>query len=100
MWVILWVYWKRGHETRVHPELDFSWATDHVSKYHSKNIFHLAGVTDKLKEGKFFKGEYIQKNVFDEYLKNPQLFDSIDPNNTTFEYTNVIKEYVEKEYRI
>jgi hypothetical protein len=95
MWAVLWIYWKRGNQTRVHSELDFSWATGTVQDYHEKPIFHLAGVTDEDKRKHFFKGEYIHKDVFAEYRRNKTLFDYISPNSATTEYVKVIKEYVD-----
>ena len=43
LFVTNWVAWARGMETRVVPELDFAWATDHISKWDNVNIFHNAG---------------------------------------------------------
>jgi hypothetical protein len=93
MWAVLWEYWKRGGETRIHDELEFTWATDHVSTYYNRNIFHLAGITSDM-TGKFYKGLYTNKNVFVEYAKNPNMFDHVSPTNATIEYVNMIKEYV------
>jgi len=96
MWVVLWVYWKRGGKTLIHKELDFSWATSSVQEYNKLNIFHLAGITGTNCNDKFHKGLYSSVNVFDEYAKNPTIFDHISVNNATYEYTNVIKEYMAK----
>jgi hypothetical protein len=93
MWAVLWLLWKRNKATRVHKELDFSWATFNVKEYHSYNIFHLAGITSDNCKGKFYKGAYTNKNIFKEYLNNKTMFDSIDPTSATFEYVKVIKEY-------
>jgi len=92
MWAVFWVYLKRG-PARIHKDLDFSWATFGVSDYFKKNIFHLAGITDENKKDKFFKGQFCNKNVFKEYLKNPAIFDHVSPNNATYEYVKVLKEY-------
>jgi len=43
MFVTLWNLWYRGLETKVVPELDFAWATDHISKLDKVYIFHNAG---------------------------------------------------------
>lgn len=93
MWAHLWEYWKLGKKTAVHPELDFSWATDPIESYHKKNIFHLAGVTNETASDKFYKGLYTNKNVFKEYLKNPSLFDNVSSKSATYPYANMIKEY-------
>ena len=95
MWAVLWLYWKRGKSTIVHPELDFSWATSSVTEYYKKNIFHLAGVTGETRKGKFYKGEYIHTNIFKAYAKNKDMFNAIDPSNATYEYVKVLKEYVD-----
>jgi len=44
MWGELWNIWKRGRQTRISPDMTFSWATDDVANYYNHNIFHLAGV--------------------------------------------------------
>jgi hypothetical protein len=96
MWTVLWLLWKRGSQTRIHQELDFSWAVWSAKDYYSKPIFHLAGVTtDPSCKGMFYKGAYTNKNIFTEYRRNKALFDNIDPNNATYEYVSVIKEYVD-----
>lgn len=58
MWALLWNGWKRGHVTRCHDALKFSWATSSEKGYYDHNIYHNAGVvsaTDDL----FYKGAYI-----------------------------------------
>lgn len=93
MWVVLWLYWKSGKSTKVVPELDFSWGTSSVDEYNKKNIFHLAGVTQSHSHNTFYKGDYTNVNVFDEYRKNKHIFDHVNANNATIEYVNAIKEY-------
>jgi hypothetical protein len=92
MWAVLWLYLKRG-PVRVHKELEFSWGTFGISDYYKLNIFHLAGVTENTCKDKFFKGLYVNRNVFKEYLKNPAIFDHVSPNNATYGYVQVLKEY-------
>jgi hypothetical protein len=94
MWCVLWHYWKLGNKTKVHKELDFSWATDNRQQYYTKNIFHLAGVTDKEKH-MFYKGKYINSNIFDVYKNNNSAFDHVSNDSITIEYVNMIKEYVD-----
>lgn len=48
MWAILWNAWYFGHETKIHKDLDFSWATDFYTVVERKNIFHNAGVFDQI----------------------------------------------------
>jgi len=95
MWVVLWLVWKRGAATRIHSEIDFSWATQTVTDYFKKPIFHLAGVTTKNWEGTFYKGAYTAKNVFKEYARDKTLFDSIRKTSATYEYVKVLKEYAD-----
>jgi hypothetical protein len=92
MWCVLWEYWKRGKETRIHKELAFSWATDSRKTYHKRNIFHLAGITESSPKTHFFKGQYKDTNIFDRFRENPRMFDSISEDSITIEYTNMIKE--------
>lgn len=93
MWCVLWEYLKLGNKVEVHSELDFSWATDNIEQYHKKNIFHLAGITSDVKNV-FYKGEYIQCNIFSEYAKNPNMFNHVSPKSATIKYVNMIKEYL------
>lgn len=94
MWVVLWEYWKLSRNTIIHKDLDFSWGTSTINDYHNKNIFHLAGITNKNNKDKFHKAKYNKKNVFDEYIKDPNIFNHVSPKNATFEYVKVLKEYV------
>lgn len=98
MWVVLWLYWKRGGKTIVHKDLDFSWATGTIKDYNTMNIFHLAGITGSNSHDKFHKGLYTKHTVFNAYFNDPTIFDHIDPNNATFGYVNVIKKYVREVY--
>lgn len=97
MWVTLWLYWKRGNSTIVSKELDFSWATGKVSDYNKKNIFHLAGVTGKMKKV-FYKGKYNNKSVLEVYNKDRGIFDHISETSATKCYTQVIKDYFNNHY--
>jgi hypothetical protein len=57
MWAVLWNAWKRGNDTKIIPELDFTWATSGSHEWESKGIYHNAGV---VKSGDmFYKGNYI-----------------------------------------
>ena len=94
MWAELWNYWKRDGKTKIHKELDFSWATGTVDEYNRLNIFHLAGITNDNNSDKFHKGKYTNELVFDAYLKDNTIFDHISKNNATYKYCDVIKEYI------
>lgn len=90
MWVVLWLYWKHGGKTLIHPELNFSWATNNITAYHSNNIFHLAGITHLNEFYRFSKTKFKKINVFEAYSKYPYIFDNIDKNNATYEYVKVL----------
>lgn len=47
MWGHLWNAWYFGHETKVHSDLDFTWATDPREYIEKNRIYHNAGVTEK-----------------------------------------------------
>lgn len=98
MWGVLWNYWKRGGKTIIHPELEFSWAIDSVDDYNRLNIFHLAGITDNNRTDKFYKSAYKRTLVFDEYIRDPDIFNHVAPNNATYEYCMIIKEYIMNVY--
>lgn len=98
MWVVLWLYWKRGGKTIIHKELDFSWATGTVAEYNNMNIFHLAGVTGSNNNDKFYKGRYTKETIFDAYIKDNNVFDNISKDNATYPYTEIIKEYIHNVY--
>ena len=55
MWSLLWNLWLYDHKTIITKELDFSWATDNLDIYEQRPILHMAGVTDDLKNTKFYK---------------------------------------------
>ena len=95
MWAILWNMWYFEKETALHPELAFSWATDPVSRYEERNIFHLAGILDEMKKEKFYKGEFINKCPFTEYKNNPEKFQNYSPNFGAIKYVEEIKRFVE-----
>jgi hypothetical protein len=92
MWAILWVYWKIGKETRIHDEMDFSWATSTIKEFEQKNIFHCAGITHDNCSDKFYKGKFININIFDEYEKDSTIFDNVSPTTATYGYISCIKE--------
>lgn len=60
MWAVLWNGWISSNETKVVPEMDFSWATDPIERWSEKLIYHNAGVTCSCGR-QFYKGLYIDK---------------------------------------
>jgi hypothetical protein len=97
MWGCLWHYWKLENETIVDKDLEFSWATGTIKDYNTRPIFHLAGVTPQARRV-FYKGQYNNKSVFEEYNKDRGIFDHISANSSTKCYTDVIKNYFNTEY--
>lgn len=96
MWSLLWNLWESGKETKIIPELDFSWATDSVSIFEKKPILHMAGITDNLKTTKFYKGEYINVNPLVKLKENFNHFDYVDKNSATIKYIEEMKELISK----
>ena len=98
MWSLLWNLWLHNYETRITNELDFSWATDSIEIYNRKPILHMAGVTDDLKNRKFYKGDYINISPFDKLKDNINYFDYIEKNSSTIKYIDIMKEIVKRTY--
>ena len=76
--------------------LDFCWATDGIDKYEKTPILHMAGVTEKDKKTKFFKGDFIDKNPINILKEDFGYFDYIDETNSTIKYINELKVLVKK----
>lgn len=93
MWCVLWLYWKKGKESRIIKELDFSWGFSSIEEYYKKNIFHLAGVMKYSSADKFNKGLYGKINPIIAYRKNPAILEHVSPGNATYGYINILKEY-------
>lgn len=60
MWAVLWNAWIFGHETKVIPEMNFTWATDLVERWNEATIYHNAGVTCSCGR-QFYKANYMDK---------------------------------------
>lgn len=60
MWAVLWNLWRVGGVTKVIPEMEFSWASDPMTKVERLGIFHNAGmIGDTMGEiPTFYKGKY------------------------------------------
>ena len=96
MWAVLWNLWMYGLETKVTRELDFSWATDSIVVYNKRPILHMAGVTDDLKNRKFYKGDFINVDPIERLKNEPNCFDYIEKDSATLKYVDVMKSYLKK----
>jgi hypothetical protein len=96
MWSLLWNQWLYGYRTKVSDSLSFSWASDNVEKYGQKNILHMAGVTEDMKDRKFYKGEFIEEDPIEKLRSNKNYFDYIDNQSSTIKYVDIIRSYIKK----
>jgi hypothetical protein len=87
MWAVLWNGWLRGNETKVVPEMDFSWATDPIKRWEETTIFHNAGVTGS--------GKYFYKGIYQNQLPY-NIEDTFDEQFCSKLYFNEIKETAQK----
>jgi len=94
MWSLLWNLWYYGFETKITDELSFSWATDNLEIYNQRPILHMAGVTENLKNKKFYKGDYINTNPLVKLKENINVFNYIEEDSSTIEYINVMKNII------
>jgi hypothetical protein len=96
MWSILWNLWWWNQETKVVDELKFCWATDSIDKCSNHPILHMAGITEDLKNDKFYKGDFIEVNPLQKLLHDSKFFDYISPSSATQQYINQMKKIIEK----
>jgi len=96
MWSVLWNLWWWEFDTKITEELSFAWATDTLESCEQKPILHMAGVTEKEKSTKFFKGDYINNNPIDLLKNNKNVFDYVDNNSSTIKYINEMKKIIQK----
>lgn len=96
MWSLLWNLWYFKIDTRIDGCLDFCWATDDVKTYEKFNILHMAGVTENLKQTKFYKGDFINNNPIKLLKNNINHFDYVDENSSTIKYIELMKSIVKK----
>lgn len=98
IFITLYALWKRGLETRMAPELNFTWATDSIEKIKDTPWYHNAAITSESHFGGvcFYKGRYVNndKTPFQdkEYIKSI-LQDPITKNFANYYYTLKIKNY-------
>ena len=93
MWAVLWNLWAGGKQTRIEPQLSFSWATSAAAEWERHNIYHNAGVTEALKATHFYKGEFIQREPWDAD------FSYVRPDNCSWHYTQSILKAKEERKR-
>jgi hypothetical protein len=85
MWAVLWNLWLMGKDTRVAPQMNFSWATSNITDLNTHQFYHNAGVTSD--SGKhFYKGLYINKLPYT--LKAGQF----DPAYCSYRYAQLIED--------
>jgi hypothetical protein len=97
MWSLLWNLWYFNFDVKISEKLSFSWATDDNISYEKHPILHMAGITDDLKNTKFFKGDYINISPLEKLKENINHFDYVDKNSSTINYINIMKDLIEKE---
>lgn len=73
LWAIQYNLWMKDTETKVVPEMNFSWATSSIETVMSLNIFHNAGVSSDVMNNVpyFYKGKYHRGNI--DPTKDPHL---------------------------
>ncbi|MDD9149337.1 hypothetical protein OYT88_12375 [Sporolactobacillus sp. CQH2019] len=84
MWAQLWNMKRFGIQPAISHELDFAFATDDRERFHQVKILHNAGVT-KDKKDLFFKGQYVNKDPFNENLS------FVNKNKCSYEYVKAIR---------
>lgn len=99
MWALLWNLWVRQGETKVVPEMGFSWAPDPITKLETHPILHNAGITGPVMDGAnyFYKGKYHKgaNPMIDPHLE-VVLGDEKAKSKCTWYYTNKLIELKNK----
>ena len=98
MWSILWNFWKHGHNTRIVEELSFAWATDDIEKCNTNPILHMAGITEDMKGNRFYKGDFMNCSPVDQLVLNPNFFDYVEKNSSSWKYVEDVKKFVGSSY--
>ena len=89
MWAVLWNGWLEGNETKVVPEMDFSWATDSSNRWNETTIYHNAGATCE-SQGTFYKASYMDTLPYDLDIKK------FNKEKNCYNYVLEIKETAQK----
>jgi hypothetical protein len=85
MWALLWNAWILGYTTNIIPEMDFCWATDDVSQWDKRYIFHNAGVTHQISSTHFFKGDFRNITPYKAY------FGGYNKNVCSYKYAEIVQ---------
>ena len=56
----------------------------------------MAGVTEDMKDHKFYKGDFIEADPIEKLRDNINYFDYIDTESATIKYIDIMKSYVKK----
>lgn len=64
MWAVLWNAWYFNHDTKVVPEMEFTWPMHDIKEWERVAIYHNAGVVGG-DTGLFFKGIYHNNLPYD-----------------------------------
>lgn len=99
MWGLLWGLWAKGAETKVIPEMEFSWATDPIDKVQRLGIYHNAGVTSETLDGfrAFYKGKYHEgADPFKDDRLHEVLEDEVSKTKGTYYYLTELLKIKEK----
>ena len=96
MWSVLWNLWRVGKQTKIHDDLSFSWATDTTSMYEKHPILHMAGITENLRNTKFYKGDFIMVNPLDKLREDLSYFNYVENHSATKKYVEVMVNLVKK----
>lgn len=84
MWAVLWNGWMRGFPTFVVQEMNFTWATENVSRWDDNYIYHNAGVEDKDRDKLFLKADYMKEYPYQIDKEYPKEYAS-------YKYFEIIK---------
>ena len=89
MWAYLWNLWLGGHDTVVHPELDFLFSADSLDE--TSPIMHMAGLAGRSTDIYFNKATWRQDNPVAAVEKQRYLFDGYPPGSVAAEYASMIR---------
>ena len=56
----------------------------------------MAGVTEKNKQDKFYKGDFIKNNPLKMLKDQPSCFDYVNKSSSTYKYINEMKKIIQK----